>query len=165
MAYSIRISTYSGYPTQTAMRVSVEFTVVAAGQYTSRYELYDEGGNIIATAQGVTDNMSANSSSSDYHSDFYKTFTGLESGATYGIVAYLVNVSTGADIATSNEIWFTTKSPSLSILQLYSCESHRFRRLTDTSFAVAESAKQDGETRNIPNTVIKKYFFIFYKFP
>lgn len=110
MAYSISISTYPGYPTQTAIRVSVYFTVTAAGSYYTTYEVYDlETGDLAASGSGNSYSMSANGNSTQITSDFYKTITGLESGRDYYIIAYLHGPS---GTWASNTLYFTTTSPT-----------------------------------------------------
>ena len=122
MATSMRMSTYSGYPTQTAMRVSVSFTVTYAGDYYTYFELYDYyTDELIDEAQGSTYTLRAGGSKSG----IYKTFTGLEPGTRYYIVGSLWNASTDVRLSiTEPTITFTTESPVVLTVNFYDGSSY-----------------------------------------
>lgn len=108
MATSLSISKASGYPTETSMRINISFSVTYEGSYKTYFELYDYySDDLIETAWGTTYSMSANSSKSD----IYKTFSGLDSGTKYYIVASLWNATTNTRLSISEPtITFTTLS-------------------------------------------------------
>ena len=122
MATSMSMSAYSGYPTQTSMRISVSFSVTYEGSYYTYYELYDYyTDELIDEAQGSTFSMSANSSKRD----LYKTFSGLEPGTKYYIVGSLWNASTDVRLSiTEPTITFTTESPAVLTVNFYDGSSY-----------------------------------------
>ena len=117
MATSMSMSTYSGYPTQTAMRVSVSFTVTYAGSYKTYFELYDYyTDDLINSAFGDTFTLSAGGSKRG----LYKTFTGLEPGTRYYIVGSLWNASTNVRLTiTEPVVHFTTKELVVLTVNFY----------------------------------------------
>lgn len=117
MATSMSMSTYSGYPTQTAMRVSVSFTVTYAGSYKTYFELYDYyTDDLIDAAFGDTFTLSAGGSKRG----LYKTFTGLEPGTRYYIVGSLWNASTNVRLTiTEPVVHFTTKELVVLTVNFY----------------------------------------------
>ena len=108
MATTLSISKYSGYPTETAMRISVSFSVTYAATYTTYFELYEyDTDDLIDEAWGAEYSMSANSSKSG----IYKTFTGLDPDTKYYIVASLWNADTNTRLDISEPtLTFTTLS-------------------------------------------------------
>lgn len=108
MATSLSISKASGYPTESAMRINVSFSVTYAATYITYFELYDYyTDELVDDAWGSAYSMSANSSKSG----IYKTFTGLDSGTKYYIVASLWNYDTDTRLGISEPtITFTTLS-------------------------------------------------------
>ena len=117
MATSMSMSSVSGYPTQTSMKISVSFSVTYQGSYYTYYELYDYyTDELIDEAQGSTFSMSANSSKRN----LYKTFSGLESGTKYYIVGSLWNASTDVRLSIKEPtITFTTKEPVVLTVNFY----------------------------------------------
>ena len=117
MATSMSMSSVSGYPTQTSMRISVSFSVTYEGSYYTYYELYDYyTDKLIDEAQGSTFSMSANSSKRN----LYKTFSGLEPGTKYYIVGSLWNASTDVRLSIKEPtITFTTKEPVVLTVNFY----------------------------------------------
>lgn len=117
MATSMSMSSVSGYPTQTSMRISVSFSVTYQGSYYTYYELYDYyTDELIDEAQGSTFSMSANSSKRN----LYKTFSGLEPGTKYYIVGSLWNASTDVRLSIKEPtITFTTKEPVVLTVNFY----------------------------------------------
>lgn len=116
-ANSISIWPYEGYPTTSAMRVYVSFTVASAGTYKSYFELYTASGTLVATSSGNSYSMSAGETKEG--SNFYKTFTGLSSNTSYYIVASLWNVSTNTRLPINEpKVYFTTleSDPKLTII-------------------------------------------------
>ena len=109
MATSMSLEPYDGYPTKTAMRVNVSFSVTYAASYVTYFELYDADDNLIDDAWGSTYSMSANSSKSG----IYKTFSGLDPGTDYYIVGSLWNADTDTRLDIDEPIVeFTTDSPA-----------------------------------------------------
>ncbi len=105
MATSLRMSAVSGYPTETAMRVSVRFDVTYAGDYYTYFELYDDRDRLIDTAQGSTVTLPANGSAGPLN----KTFSGLDPGTSYYIVGSLWNAATDTRLnITEPVVHFTT---------------------------------------------------------
>ena len=117
MATSMSMSSVSGYPTQTSMKISVSFSVTYQGSYYTYYELYDYyTDELIDEAQGSTFSMSANSSKRN----LYKTFSGLEPGTKYYIVGSLWNASTDVRLSIKEPtITFTTKEPVVLTVNFY----------------------------------------------
>ena len=117
MATSMSMSSVSGYPTQTSMKISVSFSVTYQGSYYTYYELYDYyTDKLIDEAQGSTFSMSANSSKRN----LYKTFSGLEPGTKYYIVGSLWNASTDVRLSIKEPtITFTTKEPVVLTVNFY----------------------------------------------
>ena len=117
MATSMSMSSVSGYPTQTSMKISVSFSVTYQGSYYTYYELYDyHTDELIDEAQGSTFSMSANSSKRN----LYKTFSGLEPGTKYYIVGSLWNASTDVRLSIKEPtITFTTKEPVVLTVNFY----------------------------------------------
>lgn len=117
MATSMSMSSVSGYPTQTSMKISVSFSVTYQGSYYTYYELYDYyTDELIDEAQGSTFSMSANSSKRN----LYKTFSGLEPGTKYYIVGSLWNASTDVRLSINEPtITFTTKEPVVLTVNFY----------------------------------------------
>ena len=117
MATSMSMSSVSGYPTQTSMKISVSFSVTYQGSYYTYYELYDYyTDELIDEAQGSTFSMSANSSKRN----LYKTFSGLEPGTKYYIVGSLWNASTDTRLSIKEPtITFTTKEPVVLTVNFY----------------------------------------------
>ena len=117
MATSMSMSSVSGYPTQTSMKISVSFSVTYKGSYYTYYELYDYyTDELIDEAQGSTFSMSANSSKRN----LYKTFSGLEPGTKYYIVGSLWNASTDVRLSIKEPtITFTTKEPVVLTVNFY----------------------------------------------
>ena len=117
MATSMSMSSVSGYPTQTSMKISVSFSVTYQGSYYTYYELYDyDTDELIDEAQGSTFSMSANSSKRN----LYKTFSGLEPGTKYYIVGSLWNASTDVRLSIKEPtITFTTKEPVVLTVNFY----------------------------------------------
>lgn len=117
MATSMSMSSVSGYPTQTSMKISVSFSVTYKGSYYTYYELYDyHTDELIDEAQGSTFSMSANSSKRN----LYKTFSGLEPGTKYYIVGSLWNASTDVRLSIKEPtITFTTKEPVVLTVNFY----------------------------------------------
>ena len=107
MANRMLLSPYSGYPTETAMRVWVEFEVTSAGNYYTYFEVYyKDSGTLVTTAEGSTLAMSAG----QVKSDLYKTITGLKSGTNYYIVGSLWNADTGKRLSINEpKLYFTTE--------------------------------------------------------
>ena len=106
---SISISTYPGYPTSSAMRVYVDFTVSSAGTYDTYFHVYNVAtGALVTTASGKSYTLSAGEGKGASHgdSDFYKTITGLSPYTHYYIEAYLRK--SGANVVTSRSIYFKT---------------------------------------------------------
>ena len=122
MATTMRMSAYSGYPTQTAMRVSVSFTVTYAGDYKTYFELYDYyTDDLIDDAFGDTFTLKAGGSKTG----LYKTFTGLEPGTKYYIVGSLWNASTDVRLSiTEPTVTFTTESPAVLTVNFYDGSSY-----------------------------------------
>lgn len=122
MATSMSMSSVSGYPTQTSMRISVSFSVTYQGSYYTYYELYDYyTDELIDEAQGSTFSMSANSSKRN----LYKTFSGLEPGTKYYIVGSLWNASTDVRLSIREPtVTFTTKSPVVLTVNFYDGSSY-----------------------------------------
>ena len=117
MATSMSMSSVSGYPTQTSMKISVSFSVTYQGSYYTYYELYDYyTDELIDEAQGSTFSMSANSSKRN----LYKTFSGLEPGTKYYIVGSLWNASTDVRLSIKEPtITFTTKESVVLTVNFY----------------------------------------------
>lgn len=116
MATSLTLSPYSGYPTDTAMRVWVSFTVTYAGSYYPYFELYTSSGSLVTTSKGSTVTLNANGS----QSDIYKTFTGLSSGTSYYIVGSLWNASTNQRLSiTEPRVNFTTEGTGTITVNYY----------------------------------------------
>ena len=117
MATSMSMSSVSGYPTQTSMKISVSFSVTYQGSYYTYYELYDYyTDELIDEAQGSTFSMSANSSKRN----LYKTFSGLEPGTKYYIVGSLWNASTDVRLSIKEPtITFPTKEPVVLTVNFY----------------------------------------------
>lgn len=107
MATTLSISKYSGYPTETAMRISVSFSVTYAATYTTYFELYEyDTDDLIDEAWGAEYSLSAGGSKSG----IYKTFSGLDSGTKYYIVASLWNADTNTRLSVEDTLTFTTLS-------------------------------------------------------
>ena len=108
MATTLSISKYSGYPTETAMRISVSFTVTYAATYKTYFELYDYNtDDLVDDAWGAEYTLSAGGSKSG----IYKTFTGLDPDTKYYIVASLWNADTNTRLSISEPtLTFTTLS-------------------------------------------------------
>lgn len=108
MATSISISAASGYPTETSMRVNVEFTVTYAGSYNTEFEVHKgtASGTVVDEATGSTFTLSAGGSKSG----IYKTFTGLSPGTKYTIVCYLCNASTEVRLLSDSLTFWTEES-------------------------------------------------------
>lgn len=104
---TMSIHTYSGYPTETAMRVYVTLTVTYAASYKIRFKLIDENGNVVVDTFGTTFAMEAGESITKAD-DFYKTFTGLTPGSDYGIIATLWNATANYELAVEDTLAFTT---------------------------------------------------------
>ena len=106
MATSMSMSPSSGYPTTTAMQVTVSFSVTYAASYKTYFELYNSQGALITSAWGSTYSMEANTSKSGLP----KTFSGLSPGTSYYIVGSLWNASTNTRLGINEPIVsFTTK--------------------------------------------------------
>lgn len=108
MAYSVSIHKSDGYPTKTSMRVWVELTVTNAGKYTVRFQVYDAYQDEVIDVYGTTLSLSAGQSYGG--KDFYKTFTGLDHGTGYEVIATLYNASTGKSTGATDNLWFDTES-------------------------------------------------------
>ena len=114
MASSIRIWEYPGYPTKDAMRVYVSFTAGYTGTFKSYFELYTVNGELVVSSFGNTYSMVAGETHE--HDNFYKTFTGLDPGTTYYIVASLYDADTNTRLNISEpKLYFTTTLPSSGI--------------------------------------------------
>lgn len=114
MATSISISAASGYPTETSMRVDVEFTVTYAASYNTEFEVHQgsASGTIVDTATGSTYTLSAGGSKSG----IYKTFSGLSPGTRYTIVCWLCNASTGDQLVSDSLTFWTEDSYEQDII-------------------------------------------------
>lgn len=107
MATTLSITKYSGYPTETAMRINVSFTVTYEATYTTYFELYDyDTDELVDDAWGAEYALPAGGSKSG----IYKTFTGLDSGTKYYIVASLWNADTDTRLSVEDTLTFTTLS-------------------------------------------------------
>ena len=112
MATSIKLESYEGYPTSTAMRVYVLVNTTYAGSYKVHFSLKDSSGTVVSSGYGNTFSMTDNDSITKAD-DFHKTFSGLNSKKTYTITATLYNAATGkkVDIKPAT-LKFTTLSPA-----------------------------------------------------
>ena len=133
MATSMTLKKYSGYPTETSMRVSVSFTVTYAGSYYTYFELYDEYDDLIDEAQGSTFTMSAGGSKSG----IYKTFSGLDPDTSYYIVGSLWNASTDVRLSISEPVLYFTTLSDFEPPTIY------IRTFTSTSSGVTLNAEVD----------------------
>ena len=146
MSYSIVTSRTSGYPTSTVIRVDVKITVEAAGNYSTKYDLYNavdpdnDNDNIyITSSTGSTVTMSANETRDVGH----KTFSGLTPSTWYLIRSYLVN-SRGTVVATKDRLLKTADSEATLKVIYYDGSSSD--TVTSTSSITVKSASRSGWT-------------------
>ena len=145
MATSMTMKKYSGYPTESAMRVSVSFSVTYAGKYYTYFELYDDRDRLVDEAQGSTFTMSAGGTKSG----IYKTFSGLDPDTDYYIVGSLWNATTDVRLSISEPVLYFTTLSDFEPPTIY------IRAFTSTSSGVTLNAEVD-----CPST--GRYYVEFY---
>ena len=123
MATSLTLYRYEGYPTDTSMRVYVTMTVRYSGKYKVHFEVIDDYGDTVYSGFGSTFSMSAGESITKAD-DFYKTFTGLESGTWYQVTASLYNADKNTELGVTDSLSFTTTSPAVLTVNFYDGSSY-----------------------------------------
>ena len=101
MATTIRLVEYPGYPTATSMRYYVTMTVTYAANYKVHFKVESEYGDVVFDGFGSTISMSAGESITT-DDDFYKTFTGVETGIYYTVTATLYNADTNKHLCVTD---------------------------------------------------------------